>query len=233
MSSSTSVEVIGREREVRTRLGYSAIEPLYMLVNFCIIVFCSIVTGSLSWLAIDRHIGDLSTHVRLGIVAASVYLPISHALGLNRFETLLRMDIGKSRILVAWISMIVIVSVCLVILRADEPISYGALMFFALLGLFGIVFSRHLSAQTLRAAVANGAIAGKAAIIIGTHEELSRLSSVKLLTTFGFSERKRFTLPPHSKNPSEVSSIVSSALSNARGTAADEIVLAIPWANKS
>ena len=231
MSNVDTLQRPDREQEAPARLRYDAIEPLYMLLSVSIIILSGILGNSLYWTLTDGSLGDLRTSFGVGLLAAVVFLPVSHMLGLSKFELLIGKDLPLAHISVAWISSFLVVIVSLFLLKIGEQVSRGSMILFAIFGLFGAIFCKEIASKILRTAIVNGTIAGKAGIVVGTKEELARLSSRKLLTRFGIAEKSCFTFSQN-LTCSETSEIISRVSASSRSTAADQIVLAIPWANR-
>ena len=231
MSNVGALQERNREQEEPARLRYDAIEPLYMLLSVSVIILSGILGNSSYWTLTDGSLGYLRTSFGVGLLAVVVYLPVSHMLGLSKFEILIRKDLPLAYILIAWISSFLVVIVCLFLLKIGEQISRGSMIFFAIFGLFGAILCKEIASKILRTAVVNGTIAGKAGIVVGTKEELARLSSRKLLTRFGIAEKSCFTFSSN-LTCSEISEIISNVSATSRLTTADQIVLAIPWANR-
>ncbi|WP_170149609.1 undecaprenyl-phosphate glucose phosphotransferase [Rhodoplanes roseus] len=213
-------------------LGFDVVIPLYVATNVLLIVVSSLFGGALYWVLVGGGLGDIGAHLGVGVTASAIYTPISHIIGLNKFENLLRGDRSRSRILVAWVSTILVLIVSLFLLKIGAQVSRGSMVFFAVFGWVGLVVWRGLARRALGIALANGMISGKYAIVLGTEDELSSVEPAELLTTFGITEGERFVLPRQDLVAAETRGTIRNVLDKAREAAADEIVLAIPWGSE-
>jgi undecaprenyl-phosphate galactose phosphotransferase/putative colanic acid biosynthesis UDP-glucose lipid carrier transferase len=104
---------------------------------------------------------------------------------------------------------------------------------FALGGLL-LALARRLGKHRLRSALVGGAIRGRRAILLGTQNELAQLARGDLLVKFGLEETGRIVLPRKdgaSLSPEVLKAQIGALIDRVRISAAEEIILALPWSH--
>jgi len=207
---------------------------MFALGDAAVVLACAILGGAAYQFAVNNGIGDLGIHTGFGIVASVTFAGTGHRLGIYRIDTLVARGHDDQRIWVSWALAVLMLTVALFLFKIGEQVSRGSAVTFALLGGVSLVLWRRLAKQWLGSALIAGAIRGRRVILIGTSSELSRFSARDLLLMFGMDETERVTLPADGEVGRNVhlrQKAIECALEQARSTAADEVVLALPWSD--
>jgi undecaprenyl-phosphate galactose phosphotransferase/putative colanic acid biosynthesis UDP-glucose lipid carrier transferase len=110
--------------------------------------------------------------------------------------------------------------------------SRGALVSFGVLGLGALIGSRWFISRRLGTALARGTLAGTPAVVIGDDQSLAEISRRDLLRRFGASEIGRFKLPFVPSCIEDSFAVLDEAIESARLNLAEQVLLALPWANE-
>jgi undecaprenyl-phosphate galactose phosphotransferase/putative colanic acid biosynthesis UDP-glucose lipid carrier transferase len=176
-------------------------------------------------MTIDAALGE-------GIVVAIVFILLAKSLDLYGFTCLLDPSKYMSGMLKAWTMALLLVTAMLFLLRAGTAFSRGSTIVFAALALAPLILLRLLAARALRSLIAQGAISGRRAVVIGEEFELAQLSASALLINFGLKELARISFGGGSKRDAlsnEELMKLDYAIAVARQQGADELVIAFDW----
>jgi undecaprenyl-phosphate galactose phosphotransferase/putative colanic acid biosynthesis UDP-glucose lipid carrier transferase len=133
-------------------------------------------------------------------------------------------------IISAWFSVLLVVTALLFLLKVGSSYSRGSTITFGILGLPVLLALRAVVRKELSKRVLAGAISGPRCILIGDQEELHELSPLDLLQKFGIREVGRFEFPLLAEVNHEIG-IIDSAIAAARHANAEQILLALGWAD--
>jgi len=150
--------------------------------------------------------------------------------GLYRTRALLSPNKQVNGVISAWISVLLIVTALLFLLKVGSSYSRGSTVVFGFLNLPILLVSRTIIRRELRGLILNGTLSGPRCILIGDHQELESLSPLNLLQMFGVREVGRFEISPGVEIGQE-KGVADSAIAAAKLTHADQVLLAITWAD--
>jgi Undecaprenyl-phosphate glucose phosphotransferase len=214
------------------RVSYQVLGRLVGFTESCVIVIASILGQTIYqslWLA---EVGAIDVATGVGLIAALVYLFLARSAELYRLPYIL--DPGRHivKVAVVWAAGLLVLTAILFLLKIGADLSRGSFLIFSIFELPLIVGSRFIAAAAIKAKIARGAIAGRAAFVVGDASELRELSATNLLHRFGLKEVGRVAL-----NPAETSGRddgtcllpLQEALTLARQSCAEEFVIAVGW----
>src|SRR5262249_55635533 len=140
---------------------------------------------------------------------------------------------NTSSILWQWFLASLLLALLAFLLRIGPDFSRGSIICFAALALPFLWASRALMKEALALAVRQGRVQGRRVVLVGLRDELAAISQADLLRRFGLTEVTRISFPNSGNwslaaNKGTLSSL-DRAMSVARDSGADEIVLALCW----
>ncbi|KJC36430.1 hypothetical protein UB31_36210 [Bradyrhizobium sp. LTSP849] len=169
-----------------------------------------------------------------GLTAALLYVLIGQSSGFYDLRVAFskqRRDAG--RIFAQWSMVSLLLTLLAFLMKTGAVFSRGSVICFGLLALVLLLVCRRYSKRFVAAAVADGQVQGRRAIVIGTREELAALGVEELLERFGLTEVERVVFSTDRNSgfamTEEESSSLDRALAIGRERVVDEIVLAFPW----
>jgi Undecaprenyl-phosphate glucose phosphotransferase len=176
---------------------------------------------------------NLDAHVGAGITAAVLYLLIGRSSGFYQAANIFSARRNTTRVLRQWLWTSLLLALLAFLFKVGIEFSRGSIICFAGLALVALVASRHLMKMALAAAVRQGRVQGRRAVVVGLRDELAAVGKSDLLRRFGLTEVERVTFPSDGNwSLSASKAIVESldrALVMARDLRAEEIVLALRW----
>lgn len=223
-----------RLADSKVKIPYSALQHVLAFVDAALIVFASIVGGGLYQIVANGEFRNADQLLGAGIIAALIYVLIGQSSGFYDLRIAFskrRRDAG--RILAQWSLVTLSLTLLAFLMKSGAVFSRGSIICFGSLALALLILSRQFSKRFVAAAVADGQVQGRRAIVLGTREELAALGVEELLERFGLTEVDRviFSNDKHGgfAMTEDESSSLERALSVGRDRAVDEIVLALPW----
>jgi Undecaprenyl-phosphate glucose phosphotransferase len=215
----------------------------YNMLSICVgafdtalIIISSICSHLLYTLIWRESTQDVSIALGIGLVAGSIYSLLEHSWGLLRIDALLSPSRHRSKVILAWIIAVLMLTAVLFLFKLGGDFSRATIISFGLLSLVVLLGSRPLICSVLGAFVSKGAIAGRRSVVIGHAMELSILTGRDLLIRFGLKEVGRISLPPEMEGGTSTERVLDKldkAIELARELGAEELVLALPWNNQS
>src|ERR1700747_1512699 len=156
-------------------ISYHGIERAALVLEAAVVVAASVL-GNVSyfyfWLATP---GDLDVALGIGVFDGLIYAFLAHNWGLYRFSVLLAPGRHLGRVLLAWSSAFLIITLVLFLLKVGANFSRGSMIAFAAYGVALLAASRWILGRYLAVAVAKGLVGGRRAVVIGGGGELAAL----------------------------------------------------------
>jgi Undecaprenyl-phosphate glucose phosphotransferase len=224
-----------RIRWQRLGVSFQIVEPMVAVADAAVIVGSSVIGGAAYQVAVNNPIGELAPYVAHGLVASVAYALAAHRGELYRLQGLLQRRRDYAWVAASWLWAVLVVSVVLFLLKRGADVSRGSITSFAVLGSFTLLAWRVMFKNWLRRAIDCGAIRGRRVVVLGTDEELAVVQQRDLLSLCGLDETGRVLLPQidcSDKQQLQVEA-VAETLAHARKSGAEEIILALPWGNKT
>jgi Undecaprenyl-phosphate glucose phosphotransferase len=214
-------------------LSFRTIGLFIGLVDVLLIVGSSVATGVVYHLLAFDRVGSLGAFFGVGLNSAALFVLLTASRGLYHLPALLQLDRQFRAVVLAWIIAALAVTSFLFFLKITDEYSRVATLGFGVVALPLLLVWRLGAVAKLEGMMARQVVSGDKAILLGTAEELARLSSYNLLHSFGSREVGRFELPLRASFPSPQAlrdlEIVDAAILAAREHEAAKVVLALPW----
>jgi Undecaprenyl-phosphate glucose phosphotransferase len=220
----------------RIKVPYSALQYLLAVFDATLIIFASVVGGSLYQLFANGDLNHVEELLGAGIIAALLYVLIGHSSGFYDLHVAFskrRKDAG--RIFALWTLVSLLLAWLAFLMKSGAVFSRGSIICFGSLALVLLLVCRRFSRHLVASAMTDGQVQGRRAILLGTREELASLGVEELLERFGLTEVERVMFSSDKNGgfamTGDESSSLETALSVARDRGVDEIVLALPWSD--
>ena len=211
-------------------ISYGNIGLLTAAADFLVITLSSIIAGLAYHYFALGYETDTSALLGIGVNSGLIFVLLTASRGFYRTRALLLGTKQINGIISAWISVLLMVTALLFLLKVGSSYSRGSTIVFGLLGLPLLLGLRALVRKELGKWILAGTLSGPRCVLIGDGEELRELSPLDLLQKFGIREVDRFEFPLLAEIDHEVG-IIDAAIASARGTNADQVLLALGWAD--
>jgi Undecaprenyl-phosphate glucose phosphotransferase len=211
-------------------VSYRNIGVLAAAADFLAITLASLIGGLAYHYFAFGSVADWSALLGVGANSGLLFVLLTASRGFYRTRALLSGTGQANGIISAWVSVLLVVTALLFLLKVGSSYSRGSTITFGILGLPVLLSLRALVRKELSKRVLAGAISGPRCILIGDQEELHELSPLDLLQKFGIREVGRFEFPLLAEVNHEVG-IIDSAIAAARQANAEQVLLALGWAD--
>jgi putative colanic acid biosysnthesis UDP-glucose lipid carrier transferase len=218
--------------ERRRNVSIDFVAILFACIDFLVIVLSSVISDRFYnvYFYDGGGYGDIS--LGAGVVAGVFFVFQAKIFDLYKLASLMNPGRCVSRIMVAWIVSILLVTALLFLFRIGAVFSRGAVSCFAASALVVLCLARLLAARALRELIAREAISGRGAVVIGEEAEMAQLGAPGLLMHFGLKELARFTVGGgaglETLSAQELTQL-DYAVAVARERRAEELVIALDW----
>jgi undecaprenyl-phosphate galactose phosphotransferase/putative colanic acid biosynthesis UDP-glucose lipid carrier transferase len=219
-------------------LSYRTVGPFVGLLDVALIIGASVVGGIvyelLAFGSVDIWDGIVGVgnttdeFFRVGIISAALFLLLNATRGLYGLPALLQLNTQIRALASGWIGVALAVIALLFLLKIGQSYSRGATLTFDIVALPLLLSLRIAVATKLERLIARQALGGDPTIVLGSPEELARLSTRDLLHSYGAREVGRFKLSPDTGRELDT---VDAAIRLARKLEATKVLLALPWAD--
>jgi Undecaprenyl-phosphate glucose phosphotransferase len=211
-------------------VSYGNVGLLAVAADFLAITLSSLVGGLAYHYLAFGSAGDCSALLGIGANSGLLFVLLTASRGFYRTRAILSGTRQANRIISTWIAVLLVMTSLLFLLKVGSSYSRGSTITFGLLGLLVLLSLRTLIRREFSKRVLAGAISGPRCILVGDQAELHELSALDLLQKFGIHEVGRFEFPLLAEADHEVR-IVESAIAAARDANAEQILLALGWAD--
>lgn len=225
-----------RLSDSKVKIPYSALQHLLAFVDAALIVFSSVVGGGLYQLVANGDFRNTEPLLGAGIIAALLYVLIGQSSGFYELRVAFskrRKDAGQ--IFAQWSLVSLLLTLLAFLMKSGAVFSRGSIICFGSLALLLLLMCRRYSKHLVAAAVADGQVQGRRAIVLGSRDELAALGVEELLERFGLTEVARVAFSNDRNSgfamTEDESSSLEQALAVGRDLGVDEIVLALPWSD--
>ncbi len=179
---------------LRFRLSYQTMGGVVGLAETFAIIIAAILGETVyQWLWLHQS-GTIDFAAGIGLIAAFIYISLARSAGLYRLPAILDPTQHFGQIVGAWAFGLLMLAAVLFLLKVGSDFSRGSFLTFSLFELPLLLGTRLTAAVVINSMIARGAIAGRAAVVIGGMPELERLSVEDLLHQFGLKEVGRIIL---------------------------------------
>jgi Undecaprenyl-phosphate glucose phosphotransferase len=202
----------------------TAVIDIVVIAASCLIA--TVAYHSLFLLPLDDATWLLTISAHSGLLFALV----TKSRGFYRTAALLSETEQRNGVVSSWIVMLLIITALLFFLKLGSSYSRGSVVVFSVVGLWILMGWRTFLRTLLSRSILRGTLAGPRAVVIGGSEELSGLSAHDVLRRYGVREVGRFEFS-RTANFSCERDVANAAIAAARATNAEQVLLALSWAD--
>lgn len=214
-----------RRQPLKWAVSYRAVAPLAMLGDALLIVSMCILSGVAYHLETVGTRGDLEQFAGFAAVVAALFIALGKSRNLYRLTELLNLKSQIWRIVTAWVVVFLFLTAVAFAIKVGGSFSRGATLSFAVSGLAVLIGSRVLWRIILADGLAVRRFSGRKVILIA-EQALSLDSGLfQTLTQHGLELAHHFVLPTDRKDTQRRKDVIAQAISKARGSNIEEIVV--------
>jgi Undecaprenyl-phosphate glucose phosphotransferase len=223
-------EIAATSTNVRGFITYGNIGLLTAVVDILVITAsCLIATVTYQGLFLAA-IGDATWPLAIGAHSSLLFVLVTKSRGLYRPAALLSETEQRNGLVSSWIMTLLIITALLFLLKLGGSYSRGSVIGFSVIAPALLLGWRTLLRTSLSRSILCGTLAGPRAIVIGGSEELSVLSPLDVLQKYGMREVGRFEFS-RTANFTRERDVANAAIAAARATNAEQVLLALSWAD--
>jgi Undecaprenyl-phosphate glucose phosphotransferase len=208
-------------------IGYGNIGVLTAAVDIAVITASGLIATVVYHLV---AMGEATWLLTIGAHSGLLFALVTKSRGLYRPAALLSETEQRNGLVSSWIVTLLVVTALLFLLKLGSNYSRGSVIGFSVVGLGALMGWRTFLRASLGRSILRGTLAGPRAIVIGGSEELSALSSLDVLQKYGMREVGRFEFS-RTENFSCERDVANAAIVAARAINAEQILLALSWAD--
>jgi Undecaprenyl-phosphate glucose phosphotransferase len=208
-------------------IGYGNIGVLTAAVDVAVITASGLIATVVYHLV---AMGEASWLLTIGAHSGLLFALVTKSRGLYRPAALLSETEQRNGLVSSWIVTLLVITALLFLLKLGSNYSRGSVIGFSVIGLGALMGWRTFLRASLGRSILRGTLAGPRAIVIGGSEELSALSSLDVLQKYGMREVGRFEFS-RTENFSCERDVANAAIAAARAINAEQILLALSWAD--
>jgi Undecaprenyl-phosphate glucose phosphotransferase len=231
-----TVTDLGARKELLDDVGlgrlitYDNIGLLTAVVDIVVITAaCLIATVAYQGLFLAA-IGDATWLLAVGAHSGLLFVLVTKSRGLYRTAALLSETEQRNGLVSSWIMTLLMITALLFLLKLGGSYSRGSVIGFSVIALALLMGWRTLLRTSLSRSILRGTLAGPRAVVIGGTEELSVLSALDVLQKYGMREVGRFEFS-RTANFTRERDVANAAIAAARTTNAEQVLLALSWAD--
>jgi Undecaprenyl-phosphate glucose phosphotransferase len=208
-------------------IGYGNIGVLTAAVDVAVITASGLIATVVYHLV---AMGEATWLLTIGAHSGLLFALVMKSRGLYRPAALLSETEQRNGLVSSWIVTLLVITALLFLLKLGSNYSRGSVIGFSVIGLGALMGWRTFLRASLGRSILRGTLAGPRAIVIGGSEELSALSSLDVLQKYGMREVGRFEFS-RTENFSCERDVANAAIVAARAINAEQILLALSWAD--
>jgi Undecaprenyl-phosphate glucose phosphotransferase len=210
-------------------ITYDNIGLLTAVADFAVITASCLIASVAYQGLFLAAIGDAPWLLAIGAHSSLLFVLVTKSRGLYRTAALLS-ETQRNGLLSSWIMTLLIITALLFLLKLGGSYSRGSVIGFSVIALGLLMGWRTLLRRSLSRAILRGTLAGPRAVVIGGSEELSLLSALDVLQKYGMREVGRFEFS-RTANFTRERDVANAAIVAARATNAEQVLLALSWAD--
>jgi putative colanic acid biosynthesis UDP-glucose lipid carrier transferase len=206
-------------------ISYRAVAPLAMLCDALLIVSMSILSGVAYHLETTGSLGDLEQFGGFAAVVAALFIALGKSRDLYNLSELLNLKSQIWRVAVKWVAVFLFLTAVAFTMKVGESFSRGATLSFAVTGLAALIGARVVWRIFLADGLAVRRFSGRKVILIAEQSSTVDSDLIETLTRHGLQPSHHFVLPADRKDTKRRKDVIAQAISSARGSNIEEIVV--------
>jgi Undecaprenyl-phosphate glucose phosphotransferase len=206
-------------------IRYDSIEVIASVVDVAIILATSTIGGVIYHYLVFGTSGDLVRYCGAAAVVATLFTSLMRSRGMYRPSELLLLRSQIRTVCLYWGAVFALLASAVFALKIGNDLSRGANLVFAAVGLCALIAQRILWINLLTNGVIKQKFSGRKVILITDHGQSAGADLPQFLTGLGFKLESHFALPPPAHGSRKRKEMISRAITSARGSEIEEIVV--------
>src|SRR6516225_10725032 len=163
------------ENRWRWPVSYWSIEVLAVIIDILIILSAGVLADTIYRLATTGFASEITDYLAAAAVAAALFVSLLKGRGLYKPMALLAWTSQVRAVMLIWIGVFMFLAGCVFVLKIGNTFSRGTIIFFAAIGLFGLVAHRTFWRRVLESGLASGKWSGRTIVLISENPSASDL----------------------------------------------------------
>ena len=211
--------------------SYHQIGVCIAVADLLLIVSASLLSALAYYVVFFPNFPNFRQYLGIGLLSGLVFVLTCAAKGGYTVPSLTSFKVQRSKILLAWLLVILACAVVLFLFKNGADYSRGALSIFIVIGFSWILAARYVSTAHIATGLASGDLSAPPSLTIADWEYLQANPPAHILRNWGVKEIARIVLP-NGESGSEDSEVINSALQTARKYDIKSVILVMNWAQK-
>lgn len=206
----------------------------------CLDVLTIMATSVVSGWALHAHRAEaafsLGPYAGIGLIASLIYVVVARLSGLYDIKQALVPRRDYLTLLASWAFAIGFAYLAVYLLQVLKDFSPAYPVLLATAGAIALLHVRGAGKAYIRHALVSGTMNGRAAVVVGTEDELGHLTARDMLLHHGINElvRLQLTVDETCVDPADAyKTSIAEAVAYVRDSGADLVVAVLPWGVKS
>jgi hypothetical protein len=158
------------------KIPYFALQYFLSLIDAVLIIAASLVGSGLYQIVATGEFSNADHLLGAGIVSALLYVAIGLSGGFYDISAAFSKRKDAARILAQWSLVGLLLALLAFLMKSGAVFSRGSVICFGSLALLSLLVCRRFSKRLVSAAVTDGQVQGRRAIVLGTRDELGALA---------------------------------------------------------
>ena len=150
------------ENRWRWPVSYRSIEVLAVIIDILIILSAGVLADTIYRLATTGSAGETTEYLAAAAVVAALFTSLLKGRDFYKATVLLAWTSQVRAVTLTWIGVFMFLAGCVFALKIGDTFSRGTIMYFAAIGLFGLVAHRTFWRRALESGLASGKWSGRA-----------------------------------------------------------------------
>ncbi len=215
----------------RWAMSRGGLAAAILTVEASLIVAVAIATGVLYHLLAYGDAGDFGNYITVGALTSLVFMLPLVSGGQYRSDDFLEGRRSPARIFVVWNIAFLCLAFIGLLTKTTGIFSRGWLVAFYVTGLLSVTALEGIVTSLLESATASGRIASRRLMLVGSAEDIRRVSEAVEVPSRGFRVVAAAALPA-SENDKDIDDVLGSALDQARKLRVEDVVILADWSRE-
>jgi Undecaprenyl-phosphate glucose phosphotransferase len=219
-----SLQAPSKKSHFRT-IPYRAIAPLAMIIDAVFIFSASVISGVVYHIAIIAKTADIAQFCGFAAIVAALFIAFNNSRRLYDLSELLNLKSQIRQIGLNWIGVFLFLTAAAFVMKISSEYSRGAVLSFAVFGLFILIAVRGIWRIFLADGLAVRRFSGRKIALIAEQSLTGDRGLHGVLSRHGLQPAYQFLLPANPENIRDRQQIIAEAISALRGSDIEEIVV--------
>jgi len=214
------------KRRAQLAISYRVIAPIAMICDALLILLMSVLADmAYHYDNINAPSADVLQWTGLAAIVATLFIALGKSDNLYDPPELLNLKAQIGQILVRWISVLLLLSGVAFTMKIGANFSRGSTILLAAFGFVALAASRVVWRVVLADGLAVNKFSGRKVILIAEEGSAAEADILKQLARHGLQPARQFILPADQKDIVGRKRVIAKAISSARGSNVEEVIV--------